>query len=99
MRADRFQKAYGEDAQTSEILGIADYVIGTDDEYVYLLVLPTDVRWLENNPVSEDQYETLRAGSQEVLESFLSDNEITLNKECPNSSVFSAEKVTHDTKK
>lgn len=45
-----------------------------DDEYVYLLVLPSDVQWLENDPVSKAQYEQLCADSQEVLERFLNDS-------------------------
>ena len=96
MRTDRFERTYGADAVFSEILGIADYVIGSDDEYVYLLTLPSDVRWLENDPVSKAQYEQLCADSQEVLERFLNDSGIVLNEKCPDSRVFSAEKVLQE---
>ena len=89
MRTDRFERTYGADAVFSEILGIADYVIGSDDEYVYLLTLPSDVRWLENDPVSQRQYETLQSDSQGVLTRFLKDNGIHINDMCPASSVFS----------
>ena len=89
MRTDRFERAYGADAVFSEILGIADYVIGSDDEYVYLLTLPSDVRWLENDPVSERQYKALQSDSQGVLTRFLKDNGIHINDMCPASSVFS----------
>lgn len=96
LSSEAFQKVYGEDTQTSEILGIADYVIGTDEKYIYLLVLPTDVQWLENDSVSENQYATLCTESQQVLESFLNDNGITLNLDCPDSAVFSSSESAHD---
>lgn len=96
LSSEAFQKVYGEDTQTSEILGIADYVIGTDEKYIYLLVLPTDVQWLENDSVSQNQYATLCTESQQVLESFLNDNGITLNLDCPDSAVFSSSKSAHD---
>ena len=34
MRTDRYERTCGADAVVSEILGIADYVIGSDEEYV-----------------------------------------------------------------
>lgn len=89
MRTDRFERTYGADAVFSEILGISDYVIGSDDEYVYLLTLPSDVRWLENDPVSYRQYKALQSDSQGVLTRFLKDNGIHINEVCPASSVFS----------
>ena len=89
MRTDRFERTYGADAVFSEILGIADYVIGSDDEYVYLLTLPSDVRWLENDPVSYRQYKALQSDSQGVLTRFLKDNGIHINEVCAASSVFS----------
>ena len=95
LSSEAFQKVYGEDTQTSEILGIADYAIGTDEKYIYLLILPTDVQWLENDSVSENQYATLCTESQQVLESFLNDNGITLNLDCPDSAVFSSSKSAH----
>ena len=89
MRTDRFERTYGADAVFSEILGIADYVIGSDDGYVYLLTLPSDVRWLENDSVSYRQYKALQSDSQGVLTRFLKDNGIHINDMCPASSVFS----------
>ena len=45
MSWDNFKKWRGYDAlPVPEILGIAEYVLGADDEYVYLLVLPSDVQ-------------------------------------------------------
>ena len=97
MSWDNFKKWRGYDAlPVPEILGIAEYVLGADDEYVYLLVLPSDVQWLENDPVSKAQYEQLCADSQEVLERFLNDSGIVLNVKCPNSRVFSAEKMLQE---
>lgn len=90
MSWDNFKELRGYDAlPVPEILGIAEYVLGADDEYVYLLVLPSDVQFLENDPVSQRQYETLQSDSQGVLTRFLKDNGIHINDMCPASSVFS----------
>ena len=90
MSWDNFKERRGYDAlPVPEILGIAEYVLGADDEYVYLLVLPSDVQFLENDPVSQRQYETLQSDSQGVLTRFLKDNGIHINDMCPASSVFS----------
>ena len=90
MSWDNFKEWRGYDAlPVPEILGIAEYVLGADDEYVYLLVLPSDVQWLENDPVSQRQYEALQSDSQGVLTRFLKDNGIHINDMCPASSVFS----------
>ena len=87
---DNFKEWRGYDAlPVPEILGIAEYVLGADDEYVYLLVLPSDVQFLENDPVSQRQYEALQSDSQGVLTRFLKDNGIHINDMCPASSVFS----------
>ena len=90
MSWDNFKEWRGCDAlPVPEILGIAEYVLGADDEYVYLLVLPSDVQFLENDPVSQRQYEALQSDSQGVLTRFLKDNGIHINDMCPASSVFS----------
>ena len=90
MSWDNFKEWRGYDAlPVPEILGIAEYVLGADDEYVYLLVLPSDVQFLENDPVSQRQYEALQSDSQGVLTRFLKDNGIHINDMCPASSVFS----------
>lgn len=65
MSWDNFKEWRGYDAlPVPEILGIAEYVLGADDEYVYLLVLPSDVQFLLNDPVSQRQYEALQSDSQ-----------------------------------
>ncbi|MFQ9427643.1 MAG: M56 family metallopeptidase [Oscillospiraceae bacterium] len=90
MSWDNFKEWRGYDAlPVPEILGIAEYVLGADDEYVYLLVLPSDVQFLENDPVSQRQYEALQSDSQGVLTRFLKDNGIHINDMCPASSMFS----------
>ena len=90
MSWDNFKEWRGYDAlPVPEILGIAEYVLGADDEYVYLLVLPSDVQFLENDPVSYRQYKALQIDSQVVLTRFLKDNGIHINEVCPASSVFS----------
>ena len=90
MSWDNFKERRGYDAlPVPEILGIAEYVLGADDEYVYLLVLPSDVQFLENDPVSYRQYKALQSDSQGVLTRFLKDNGIHINDMCPASSVFS----------
>ena len=90
MSWDNFKEWRGYDAlPVPEILGIAEYVLGADDEYVYLLVLPSDVQFLENDPVSYRQYKALQSDSQGVLTRFLKDNGIHINDMCPASSVFS----------
>jgi len=90
MSWDNFKEWRGYDAlPVPEILGIAEYVLGADDEYVYLLVLPSDVQFLLNDPVSQRQYEALQSDSQGVLTRFLKDNGIHINDMCPASSVFS----------
>lgn len=90
MSWDNFKELRGYDAlPVPEILGIAEYVLGADDEYVYLLVLPSDVQFLENDSVSYRQYKALQIDSQGVLTRFLKDNGIHINDMCPASSVFS----------
>ena len=90
MSWDNFKEWRGYDAlPVPEILGIAEYVLGADDEYVYLLVLPSDVQFLENDLVSYRQYKALQIDSQGVLTRFLKDNGIHINEVCPASSVFS----------
>lgn len=70
-------------ADGSEILIASSYLIGSDDQYRYLLSTPTDVQFLENDPDSRAAYEALVEQSQTVLESFLTRNHITPNPLCP----------------
>lgn len=71
------------DADGSEIFIASSYLIGSDDQYRYLLSTPTDVQFLENDPDSRTAYEALVEQSQTVLENFLTRNHITPNPLCP----------------
>ena len=77
-----FSRAWPE-ADGSEVLLASSYVIGSDENYVYLLTTPTDVQFLEDDLYSFVAYETLRAQSQQVLEDFLVRNDIAPNPLCP----------------
>ena len=77
-----FSRAWPE-ADGSEVLFASSYVIGSDENYVYLLTTPTDVQFLEDDLYSFTAYETLRAQSQQVLEDFLVRNDIAPNPLCP----------------
>ena len=83
-----FYDTFGQNADFSQIQGAAIYVLGSDEDFIYCLSEPTDVQYLENNPTSRRQYETLVDGSQAVLEDFLRRNDITINQQCPASSCW-----------
>lgn len=80
--ADAFYQNWP-DADGSEVLGASSYLIGSDDDYMYLLSTPTDVQFLEDDLYSYVAYETLKAQSQQVLEDFLVRNDIAPNPLCP----------------
>lgn len=84
-------------AEMSKEFSDTNYLIGTDEEYVYVLCLPTDVQYIENDPVSQAQYQQLQTESQTVLENFMSVNGITPNLTCPASVVYTpaAEEPIH----
>lgn len=79
---ESFRKTWP-DADGSEILSASSYVIGSDQNYVYLLTTPTDVQFLEEDLFSQTAYETLKVQSQQVLEDFLVRNDIAPNPLCP----------------
>lgn len=64
------------------------FVIGTDENYRYLLGFPNGVEFLMDNSDpnamtdSRKQYDTLREDSVIVLENFLKENGITENPDC-----------------
>lgn len=72
----------------TQIFSQASCLLGTDTEYAYVLTLPTDVQFLENDPVSRENYGLLQAESQTVLENFMNQNGITPNLTCPASEVY-----------
>lgn len=65
------------------------YVIGSDDEYLYVLGFPSGVEWLmdyddvNNKTTSEIKYKQLMNESEEVLAHFMEENGITPNALCP----------------
>ncbi len=67
-------------ASYDEIYGtgspVNEMVLGCDEAYVYTICTPTDVQWLEDDPVSRAQYEKLAEESTAVLEGFCRDNGI-----------------------
>ena len=75
---------------------VAIVILGSDSDYIYLLVRPSDVQFLENDDTSLKQYKQLQQESQVVLAGFLKDNSITVNEDCPNSSCY---KVAHGANK
>ena len=86
--AEFFMETEGIDVYASGF-SYNSYVLGTDTKYVYVLTLPTDVQYLENDPVSQANYKLLQAGSQAVLENFMAVNGITPNPACPATVVYS----------
>ena len=92
---DAFKERFG-DADLATVIGVESYVLGSDSDYIYLLVRPSDVQFLENDDTSLKQYKQLQQESQVVLAGFLKDNSITVNEDCPNSSCY---KVAHGANK
>ncbi len=70
-------------ADGSEVLGASSYLIGSDEQYLYLLSTPTDVQFLAEDLGSCVAYITLKVQSQQVLEEFLVRNDIAPNPLCP----------------
>ena len=92
---EAFKEKFG-DADLATVIGVESYVLGSDSDYIYLLVEPSDVQFLENDDTSLKQYKQLQQESQVVLAGFLKDNSITVNEDCPNSSCY---KVAHGANK
>ena len=91
---DAFKEKFG-DADLATVIGVESYVLGSDSDYIYLLVRPSDVQFLENNDTSLKQYKQLQQESQVVLAGFLKDNSITVNEDCPNSSCYKVAACTN----
>ena len=45
---DAFKEKFG-DADLATVIGVESYVLGSDSDYIYLLVRPSDVQFLEND--------------------------------------------------
>jgi len=91
---DAFKEKFG-DADLATVIGVESYVLGSDSDYIYLLVRPSDVQFLENDDTSLKQYKQLQQESQVVLAGFLKDNSITVNEDCPNSSCYKVAACTN----
>lgn len=85
--AEFWKNTHDTDVYT-QIFSQASYLLGTDTEYAYVLTLPTDVQFLEKDPISYQQYERLQISSQTVLGWFMEENGITPNPTCPASAVY-----------
>ena len=91
--AEFWKNTHDTDVYT-QIFSQAKYLLGTDTEYAYVLILPTDVQFLEKDPVSYQQYERLQISSQTVLGWFMEENGITPNPTCPASAVYAPAEET-----
>ena len=91
---EAFKEKFG-DADLATVIGVESYVLGSDSDYIYLLVRPSDVQFLENDDTSLKQYKQLQQESQVVLAGFLKDNSITVNEDCPNSSCYKVAACTN----
>jgi len=67
-----------------EILGANSAVIGTDDEYVYILSLPTDVQFDFNEEHAWEYYKAAMDNKDKFIADFLEVNNITVNEKAPN---------------
>ena len=63
-----------------DILGANSAVIGTDDEYVYILILPTDVQFDFNVEHAWEYYSAAMDNKEKFIADFLAVNHITVNE-------------------
>ncbi len=75
--------------------GQANYAIGYDKDYIYILALPTDVQYLTDDNRADESYESrvnyaaLVDDSQAVLTVFMEKNGIIVNPSCQSSDCYS----------
>ena len=67
----------------SQILGANSAIIGTDDEHIYLISLPIDVRFDYKDELATDLYHTSMQAQRKIVTDFLEINHITVNEEAP----------------
>lgn len=72
------------------VFGAAFYIIGTDQQYVYLLDLPTDAQFDPDDALSAALFAMLQEGSQSIIERFMEINGITPNLSCPDNECYKA---------
>lgn len=91
---DDYAAQFGEyplEESYDEILPPAFYIIGWDQQYVYLLQIPTDVQFDPENELSAALFNLLQEGSQQIIENFLAVNQITPNPDCPANECYTPE--------
>ena len=67
----------------AEVLFANCVVIGSDNTYVYLLWLPTDVQFVPEVKHAWDYYKAAMANKDKFITDFLEVNEITINEKAP----------------
>lgn len=66
-----------------QIIGANSSIIGTDDQYVYLLSLPTDAQYDFEDRLATELYENGMQAKDKIIDDFLSVNQITVNEKSP----------------
>ena len=66
-----------------DMLGANSAVIGTDDEYVYILILPTDVQFDLEVEHAGEYYGAAMDNKEKFIADFLAVNHITVNEKAP----------------
>lgn len=67
----------------SQIIGTNSAIIGTDEKYIYLISLPTDVRFDHEDELATDIYRTSMQAQRKIVTDFLEINHITVNEDAP----------------
>lgn len=67
----------------AEILGANTAVIGTDEDYVYMLSLPTDVQSALDIENAWEYYKAAMSNKEKFIDEFLKINDITKNESAP----------------
>ena len=66
-----------------DMLGANSAVVGTDDEYVYILILPTDVQFDLEVEHAWEYYSAAMDNKEKFIADFLAGNHITVNEKAP----------------
>lgn len=66
-----------------QIIGANSVILGTDDEYVYLLWAPTDVQFAYEEELATALYQAGWQAKDKIVADFLEINDITANEEAP----------------
>ncbi len=66
-----------------QIIGANSAIIGSDNEYIYLVSLPTDVQFIWEDDLAKNIYETSMNMREKFVDDFLQINNITKNEAAP----------------